>query len=169
MKRQRGPHASKGTRRLRERPIPKWLRTTELDEMARRRCLLILSVLSGTTPVTQAIEEAGISRGTYYQLETRAMKAMLQALMPGAETEGAGEPLTAQLTRMEARIKTLEKEKRRAERLLYLTRQVLRPGPVKTDKGPRRKRRTSADLSSKKTTSLPTSPSTQTATGTAAR
>lgn len=134
---------------------------------------MILSVLSGTTPVSQAVEEAKISRGTYYQLETRAMKAMLQALMPGAEMDGAGEPLTAQMTRMEGRIKTLEIEKRRAERLLYLTRQVLRPGPLKTDKGPRTRRRRSTTTteppSTKRTASPSPSPSTQTATGTAAR
>ena len=175
MKQQKSSRATKGTRRLRERPTPKWLKTKELDEMAKRRCLLILSVLSGETPVSQAIEEAKISRGTYYQLETKAMKAMLQALMPGAETQGGGEPVVSQMTRMEIRIRVLEKDKRRLERLLYLTRQVLRPGPVKTDKGPRKKRKKtpaspdSATTSSKRTLAASTSPSTQTATGTAVR
>lgn len=175
MKRQRSSRATKGTKRLRGRPTPKWLKTKELDEMARRRCLLILSVLSGETPVSSAIEEAKISRGTYYQLETKAMNAMLQALMPGAETQGGGEPLVSQMTRMESRIRALERDKRRLERLLYLTRQVLRPSPVKTDKGPRMKRKktpasaNAAPTTSKKTHAAPTSPSTQTATGTAAR
>jgi len=177
MKAKRGRPVSKGPRRLRERPIPRWLKTKELDEMAKRRCLLILSVLSGTTPVSEAIAEAKISRGTYYQLETRAMNAMLQALMPGAETSGAGEPLALQMARSEARIKRLEREKRRTERLLYLTRKVLKPGPVKTDKGPRKRRgrKSRADgkapsTSSKRTGILsPPDPSTPTLAGTAAR
>lgn len=113
----------------------------DLDEMARRRCLMILSVLSGTRPVSEVIEEAKISRGTYYQLEARAIKAMLQTLLPGAETSGGGENLTHQLKLLEQKIARLEREKRRAERLVYLTRQVIKPGPMSTGMGPRPGRR----------------------------
>ena len=35
---------------------------------------MILEVLSGEKPVTDAIEQAKISRGHYYQLEERALK-----------------------------------------------------------------------------------------------
>ena len=130
-------------RALRERPTPKWLTSAkDLDEMAKRRCLMILSVLSGTRPVSEVIEEAKISRGTYYQLETKAIQAMLQTLLPGVEASGGGENLTNQMKRLEQKIARLEREKRRAERLAYLTRQVIRPGPVSTGgKGPRPRKR----------------------------
>ncbi|MBL8111887.1 MAG: hypothetical protein JNK60_03310 [Acidobacteria bacterium] len=163
----------------RERPTPRWLKTSELDDMARRRCLMILSVLSGTTPVSQAIVEADISRATYYQLEARAMKAMLQALMPGAEGAGGGEPLSQQMTRMEKSIAKLQKEKRRAERLLYLTRQIVKPGPMTSGKGPKRnKTRPSTKRGPRPSTtprrtqtspSPPPAPSTPMAAGTVAR
>jgi len=68
-------------RKNRARPTPRWLaRSADLDPIARVRCLMVLSVLSGEKPVTDAITEAGISRGRYYQLETRALSAMLRAL-----------------------------------------------------------------------------------------
>ena len=54
-------------RKPRPRPTPKWLvRPSDLDEMAKRRCLMILSVLSGERPVTEVVEEEQISRMTYY-------------------------------------------------------------------------------------------------------
>src|SRR5919204_1852374 len=72
-------------RRHRARPIPKWLlKKEELAQIAQRRTLMILSVLSGQTPVTDAIEQAQISRGHYYQLEERALQAILEAVEPGA-------------------------------------------------------------------------------------
>lgn len=153
-------------RRLRSRPTPEWLvNAKDLDEMAKRRCLMVLSVLSGSQPVTEAITEAKISRGTYYQLETRALRAMLQALLPGNESTGGGEGTATRLLQMERKISHLEKEKRRSERLLYLTRQVLKPGAVSSGKGPRpsRKRRSSTSPGRKPSTSSKvTSPSTST-------
>src|SRR5262245_32966007 len=83
-------------RRRRARPIPKWLLgQKDLDQIAQRRCLMVLSVLSGQVPVSEAIAEAQISRGTYYQLESRALEAMVQALLPGSPTSSpsAGELL----------------------------------------------------------------------------
>ena len=86
----RGAGAGRGKHR--SRPTPKWLLTSEdLDQIAQQRCLMVLSVLSGETPVTEAIAQAGISRATYYQLETRALSAMLRALGPLAERGGDGE------------------------------------------------------------------------------
>ena len=89
---------------------------------------MVLSVLSGEMPVSVAIAQAKISRGTYYQLETRALNAMLAALNPLATVSHAKVPdLSA--TRIEAlmqRIRTLEQDKRRAQRLLLLTRKSIR-------------------------------------------
>ncbi len=94
---------------------------------------MVLSVLSGEKPVTQAIAQAKISRGTYYQMEMRALNAMLTALNPLATVARTAVPdLSA--TRIEAlmsRIQHLEQEKRRTQRLLLLTRKSIR-APLKT-------------------------------------
>jgi hypothetical protein len=124
-------------RSTRARPTPQWLMTsTELDQIAQRRCVKLLSVLSGETSVTEAIAEMQISRGTYYKLETTALGAMLTALTPGAlgasSTDGT---LTGQLRALEEKVKKLEQGKRRAERLLLLTRRVVKPGPSKVKAG----------------------------------
>jgi hypothetical protein len=137
----RSPTTSK-RRASRSRPTPRWLTgRTDLDQVAQRRCLMLLSVLSGEKPVTLAIEELGISRGFYYQLETKALVAMLAAVAPGAD--GAATPdgasTTRRLSELEAKVTRLEQDKRRLERLLYLARKVLPAGPVTTGRGRPRK------------------------------
>jgi len=125
--------AKKGRRALRARPIPRWLTGREdLDQIAQRRCLLVLSVLSGEKPVTAAITELGISRPLYYQLETKAIVAMLTALAPGANAAASANEATPahQVAMLEDKITELEQDKRRLERLLFLTRKVLPPGPI---------------------------------------
>lgn len=93
---------------------------------------MVLSVLSGEKPVTQAIAELGISRPLYYQLESKALIAMLSALAPGASSSSSPDEATpaARVAELEERISALEQDKRRLERLLFLTRKVLPPGPV---------------------------------------
>ncbi len=125
----------KRERRHRPRPTPRWLKEKkELDQIAQRRTLMLLEVLSGQTPVTDAIAQAQISRGHYYQLEERALQAILEAMEPGA---GPGRPpeTTSRLLQQEQKLKELEADKRRLERLLSMTRKVLRPGPMKTALG----------------------------------
>jgi len=135
-------------RKHRARPTPRWLKEPPADgpeAVAQRRCLLILSVLSGEQPVTDAIEATGVSRQLYYLLEERALKAMLHALLPTSEgREDVETSLAGQVQTLQARVQQLETEKRRAERLLLLTRKVMKPGPVKLGKGGRRPR-SSAD------------------------
>ena len=169
-------------RKLRTRPTPKWLlMQQELDGVAQRRCLMVLSVLSGEKPVTEAITEGGISRGTYYQLEEKALKAMLSALMPGVETGSEGGPAVSHVQRvaqLEARVTKLEKEKRRAERLLQLTRKVLKPGLLKVASGRPTKKKAGPSSTTTGATPSPkpssatmpsTSPSTPTTTSEAVR
>jgi hypothetical protein len=96
---------------------------------------MVLSVLSGETPVTDAITSSNISRQLYYQLEERALKAMLKALTPGSEAAPMTGPDPASLRRiaeLEAKVSQLEQDKRRTDRLLYLTRKVVKPGPLTT-------------------------------------
>ena len=148
-------------RKNRSRPTPRWLKSAaDLDPIARARCLMVLSVLSGEKPVTEAIEEAGIARPTYYHLETRALSAMLRALGPGAEETEETSP-QRQVATLEKKLKLAEQGKRRAERLLLMTRRVL--GPVKTSstrsgRGPSRrskKRKTSPARVASPTPSTP--------------
>lgn len=139
MKTRPTPHAGRPDdprRKLRPRPMPKWLlKSEQLDAIARSRCLLVLSVLSGETPVTEAITKANISRGTYYQLEDKALKAMLAVLNPLASTTDQGtadlSAAACRIAELEDKIKQLEQETRRSERLLYLTRKSLK-APVTT-------------------------------------
>lgn len=130
-----------GRRKHRARPLPKWVQhSSDLDAVARSRCLMVLSVLSGETPVSDAIAQAKISRGTYYHLETRALNAMLAALNPLARsaTDGSADLSAAaeRIAHLEATVKRLEQDHRRAQRLLLLSRKSLR-APIA---GPRRGR-----------------------------
>lgn len=127
---------AEGRRKHRRRPTPRWLKSApDLDAIARSRCLMVLSVLSGETPVSDAIAQAKISRQTYYHLETKALRAMLVALNPLASSSADGSPdlsaATARIEDLQDQVKRLEQEKRRSQRLLFLTRKSIR-SPVTT-------------------------------------
>jgi hypothetical protein len=115
-----------------------------MDEIARRRTLLILSVLSGETTVSDAIETAQISRGTYYKLEQRALEAMVASMIPGAE-DGQSQALTRQkrIEQLQGKIRRLEQERRRRDKLESLTTKILGTGTVKTSRGGRPRKKTS--------------------------
>ena len=120
-------------REPRSRGVPRWLTgRKDLDQVAQRRTLLILSVLSGHTPVTTAIAEHGISRPLYYQLETKGLVGMMRALVPGANAAASPDDATPmrQLVELEEKVGRLERENRRLERLLLLAKKVLPTGPI---------------------------------------
>jgi hypothetical protein len=89
---------------------------------------MVLEVLSGEKPVTEAIQAAGISRGTYYQIETRAIAAMLKALGPSLPEEEKGAPSSKRIGELEEKVRKLEQGRRRTKRLLLLTRMVVGSG-----------------------------------------
>jgi hypothetical protein len=134
MKRKRvAPTKPDHRRKPRRRGVPRWLSgRTDLDQVAQRRTLLILSVLSGHLPVTTAIAEHGISRPLYYQLETKGVMGMMRALIPGANATSNPDDVTplGQLRDLEEKVTRLEQENRRLERLLLLAKKVLPEGPV---------------------------------------
>lgn len=135
-------------RRHRARPVPRWLKAQaeSPESIGQRRALLLLSVLSGEKPVTDAIAETGVSRQLYYQLEEKALAAMVRALSPGtvdSTAEAQVDSLKKELEELHARVRQLEAEKRRAERLLLLTRKVLPAGPLTSGRGRPRKARAS--------------------------
>ncbi len=150
-----------GRSKMRARGTPRWLATRELDEMARRRCLMVLSVLSGERAVTDVLEEAQISRGTYYNLEERALRAMLAALAPSTvqSPEGIAESPAKRIEELEAKVTQLEREKRRGERLLLLTRKVVRSGPLKEATGRRRRSSTTGGPKPSRGSKPPSTPS----------
>jgi hypothetical protein len=144
MRKARKPRAgTRGEKRRkpRSRPTPRWLeRSAAVDAFAKRRVMLVLSVLSGAKPVTVAIREAAMTRATYYKLETRALQAMLTALNPlSARPSTRRSELAVAESRvvaLEAQVARLQREKRRAERLLLLTRKTLKlPGWRMSDRG----------------------------------
>lgn len=124
----RAGRAAAKPRKHRPRSVPKWLTDSNgLEAMARSRCLMLLSVLSGETPVTDAIAQAKISRGTYYQLETRALNAILAAMNPLASNAPSGESVASErIAQLEAMLKRSTQENRRTQRLLFLTRKSIR-------------------------------------------
>lgn len=129
-------------RKPRSRPTPRWLlKTPDLDVVARNRVMMVLAVLSGEKPVTTAVEEAQISRGFYYQLETKALNAMLLALAPGGETDPSPSAmgLTQRVRDLEQKLEKAEQEKRRAERMLFVTRKLVGTQSIKTHRGRPRK------------------------------
>ncbi len=135
--------------------MPKMIESSDKDDIAKRRTVMILDVLSGRTPVSDAIEQASISRAMYYQLESKALVAMLDALTPGESKTGPSPSSNKALTTAQDRIERLEQDKRRLERLLSMTTRVLE-GPMKKARG--RKRKTSSTPSNDSSTN--SSPST---------
>src|SRR5689334_25763 len=128
-------------KRRRRRAIPRpvaWLMSRrDLDEMARRRCILVLSMLSGETTIAEAAEAGECSPLTVQKYEKQALEAMLAALTPKTGPDGLPTSSARRITDLETRIAQLERDKRRMERLLALTRQLVRPGPVATAAGRR--------------------------------
>lgn len=125
-------------RKRRSRPTPRWLESKpDLDAVARNRVLLVLAVLSGEKPVSTAIEESGISRGFYYQLETKALNAMLLALAPGSDGDASPDAagLHHRIKELTEKVARAEQAQRRAERLLFVQRKLTSTGPVKTQRG----------------------------------
>jgi hypothetical protein len=110
---------------------------TDLDAVARNRVLLVLAVLSGEKPVSTAIEESGISRGFYYQLETKALNAMLLALAPGSDGDASPDAtgLHHRIKELTDKVERAEQAQRRAERLLFVQRKLTSSGVVKTHRG----------------------------------
>src|SRR5262245_17277125 len=142
---ERGERATAATKRG-SRPLPKWLTgQSEMDDVARRRCLMILSVLSGERAVSDVIEEQGISRGTYYNFEQRALEAMLSSLVPNVSAETSATQSASpqqRIAALEAKVQRLERDKRRTERLLFLTRRVIGRGKVTSAAGRPKKKAT---------------------------
>jgi hypothetical protein len=82
---------------------------------------MVLSVLSGEQPVSDAIAQAQISRPTYYKLEMRALQGMLAALSPLDPGSAQQTVAKERIAHLEALVKRLEQQKRRVQRLWLLS------------------------------------------------
>lgn len=83
---------------------------------ARKTAAMILEALSGEIGTTEAAERLGISHSRYYQLEGRALTAMLAAMEP--RPRGRVKTPEGEIKALEAQKRTLEKELRRHQSLL---------------------------------------------------
>lgn len=154
MTRRRPRHESPaGTKTRAERPrgIPAWLRKrSDLDQIARARVVMLLEALSGVKSVSTLIAELGISRGLYYQLETKGVNAMMLALAPGSAASASPEATgyARRIEELERQLARAETERRRAERLLFTLRKMLPRASVKEAPGRPRKGRSSTNAGS---------------------
>ncbi len=95
----------------------------ESDEAAKKRVWTLLQVLSGQMGVGEAAKAAQISLPRYYQLEKKALAAMLLALSP---TAGRGQPME-RLEKLQRRSEDLEQENARQRQLLRMAKRLWGP------------------------------------------
>jgi hypothetical protein len=87
-----------------------------MNPKARQRAELILQVRSGQLTATAAAQALGISRQQYYQWETRALQALLQALedqprgRPKGQTDPEKESLQRRVEQLEERVRCYEQK-----------------------------------------------------------
>lgn len=116
--------------------LPKWFQSsTQLQAVARSRCLMVLSVLSGERSVSDAVAQAKISHNMYYQMEKRALNAILVALHPHSRWAQQS-ALKERIKQLEAQLKRLGQQKRRSQRLLLLMRKSTRAPVSRGLRGP---------------------------------
>src|SRR5688572_19335323 len=108
----RAPRAHAGTAgagrpKHRSHALPKWFESsTQVQAVARSRCLMVLSVVSGERSVSDAVAQAKISHNMYYQMEMRALNAILVALHPHSRWAEQG-ALKERIKHLEAQLKRL--------------------------------------------------------------
>lgn len=109
---------------------------------ARKTAAVILEALSGEIGTSEAAERLGVSLSRYYQLEGRALTAMLSAMEP--RPRGRVKTPEGEIKALEAEKKQLEKELRRQQSLLRAANRSLGlagRGGKKASSKPRRKKR----------------------------
>ncbi len=58
-------------------------KTARQEKAVRERTAVIMRVQAGLMTATEGAKQLGISRKTYYELETRALAGMMSAIHPG--------------------------------------------------------------------------------------
>jgi len=119
----------------------------EAGREAQRLAAAILEVLAGVRTPSQAAEVLGVSLPRYYQVETRAMQALVAACAP--RPRGPGRSPAKELTVLRRQQERLERELSRQRTLVRLTQRTLGLAPpaalgkaqAGTDKSKKRRRR----------------------------
>ena len=83
----------------------------EQEELARRRAQIIVQVQSGRLTATEAAQQLGVSRKTYYQWERRALGGMIEALQD-KECGRPSKPHDEQKEGLQKRLEDLEERER---------------------------------------------------------
>lgn len=95
--------------------VPASPRALSGSDEAKRLLALILEALSGLRTTQQAADAIGTSQVRYYQLETRALQAMLEALEP--QKRGRKRSLDKELEQARDEIQRLRREVQRYQAL----------------------------------------------------
>lgn len=106
---------------------------------ARRHLAVLLEALSGLRGTTEAAEAMGVSLSRYYQLETRALNGMLQALEPRPRGPTKSPQKAIALLQREKR--ALEREVSRHQALLRAAQRSVGVVPAKKGGSSRGKRK----------------------------
>lgn len=89
------------------------------EAKARQRAAIILQVRAGQLTVTQAAQQLGVSRKTYYQWERRALEGMIE----GLSQQAPGRPqkqIDAEKEALANRLQELEKEIQEMKKIRHL-------------------------------------------------
>lgn len=114
---------------------------------AQRVAAAILEVLAGLRTPAQAAEALGMSQPRYFQLETRAMQALVASCLP--RPRGARPSAQRELAALKRQHERLQRELSRQQTLLRLAQRTIGLAPPKAaadrvggkDKGKKRRRR----------------------------
>ena len=103
------------------------------EALARQRAALIVAVQSGQITASEAAQQLGISRKTYYQWEKRALAALVEAMRdrpggrPATPTDPAQETLHHQTQQLQEQVQVLEQTLAIRQQLAELERTKKKP------------------------------------------
>ncbi|HEV3256860.1 MAG TPA: hypothetical protein VG013_08285 [Gemmataceae bacterium] len=114
---------------------------------AQRLAAAILEVLAGVRTPSQAAEALGVSQARYFQIETRAMQALVASCEP--RPRGPGRSADRELTALRRQHERLQRELSRQQTLVLLAQRTIGLTPPKAavdkpsgkDKSQKRRRR----------------------------
>jgi hypothetical protein len=121
----------------------------DVDPVAQRQAAAILEVLAGVRTPGQAAEALGVSLPRYYQIEARAMEALVASCVP--RPRGRGRSADKEVASLRRQQEQLQRELSRQQTLLRLAQRTIgltppkpsvdKPGGKDKDKGSKKRRR----------------------------
>lgn len=117
-----------------KRRTPPMERLQVTDAAAKAKVALVLEVLSGEKPISQACRETGVNMLAYYKLEERMLRAMLAVAQMPPGRRSTRNP-AAEASFLAAETEDLRQEHRRIRSLLRVSRKLLAFGQARARKG----------------------------------